>query len=285
MDAGTYSIQPFALSDEELTKVAALLHLVFPKAGFTFEFLHWQYVLNPDGRALGYNAWLEDGTLVGHYAAMPLVANLFGVSETGLLSINTVTHPQHAGKGLFTALARKTYEAARSTGHGYVVGVANAASTSGFTNKLGFQLVGPLRAMLGVGKVARNTANDTAFERIWSVDTLQWRLAHPFHQYSKVCEGDGVTLCSATEVPVITAVMGHFSGMDKHFHLQEKRWKGVQLHLGLDPSADWDRSAYINIPQRFRPSPLNLIFLNLKPNGRRLNSDQVLFRALDFDAY
>lgn len=285
MDATSYTILPFDMSDAELIKVAALLHEVFPKAGFTFEFLHWQYVQNPDGRALGFNAWLADGTLVGHYAAMPIVAHMFGCSESGLLSLNTVTHPRHAGRGLFTTLAKQTYAAAQNRGYGFVVGVANAASISGFINKLGFQMAGPLNAMLGVGKVAQRTAMETTFERIWTADALEWRLAHPFHRYTVACKGDVTTLFSRTGKPAITAVLGHFSGLQLKINLGEKRWKGVQLHLGLDPHADWSKSTYINVPHLFRPSPLNLIFLDLKKAGLELGRNQVLFRALDFDAY
>jgi hypothetical protein len=42
---------------------------------------------------------------------------------------------------------------------------------------------------------------------------------------------------------------------------------------------------HINIPMRFRPSPLNLIFRDLTDGRRILDAPKVRFRAIDFDAY
>ena len=99
---------------------------VWPKASFyTFEYLDWLYRLNPVGKAETFNVWKGD-SIVGHYAAIPIIANLFGNEERGLLSLNTVVHPDYQGRGYFKSLALSTYEEAKLRNAGFVIGVGNA---------------------------------------------------------------------------------------------------------------------------------------------------------------
>lgn len=278
------NIRPFVLDDAEIRDVNVLLNEVFPKAGFTEALLQWQYTRNPEGPAVGFNAFSGEGELVAHYATIPVKVKLFGQEECGLLSLNTATHPLHAGNGLFTKLAKATYDHAAAIGYGFVVGVANAASTHGFVNKLGFQFVGPLRAMVGTGKPALGRERALDFERIWSPSTLKWRLQHPAKEYGRMEHGNENSITASTGVPFVMAVLGRFESA----WLQpqnEKSCVALQLRIGLDPSIDWKRSLYINVPQWLRPSPLNLIFLDLTGKKRKIAPNRVLFRALDFDAY
>jgi len=280
----SFDIRPFVLDDVEICSVNTLLNEVFPKAGFTEALLQWQYTQNPEGQAVGFNAYAEDGKLVAHYATMPVTARLFGHEERGLLSLNTATHPSQTGKGLFTQLAKATYDRAATTGFGFVVGVANAVSTHGFVNKLDFQFVGPLRAMVGIGSPALGTDCALDFERLWSPSTLIWRLQHPAKEYGRLEHGNQSSITASTGFPFITAVLGRFESALLRAQ-QERRPVALQLHIGLNPAVDWTKSLYVNVPQRLRPSPLNLIFLDLTGRERRIDLERVLFRALDFDAY
>lgn len=54
--------------------------------------------------------------------------------------------------------------------------------------------------------------------------------------------------------------------------------------LGLHPSRR-RRGVALAIPPSLRPSPLNLIFLDLTSQHRTLQRSDVQFEALDFDAY
>jgi GNAT superfamily N-acetyltransferase len=283
----SYDLRAFTHTDEELERAAALLAEVFPTAGFTPAFLRWQYLENPDGVAHGFNAWDGNGNLAGHYATIPLRANVFGTEQSGLLSLNTATHPHHSGKGLFTALARATYDAARSNGHQFVVGVANAASTHGFVSKLGFQLVGPLQAKIGVGTPALGSALTQVadFERIWSRDRLYWRISNPMGRYAMFEDKGSPTLISQTGYPCISAVLGEFAYEELHSDRLHHQKPWVRLYLGMYPEVNWQRSAYLDIPLRWRPSPLHLIFLDLTGQGRTLDAAKVHFRCADFDAY
>ncbi|HQW87109.1 MAG TPA: GNAT family N-acetyltransferase [Flavobacteriales bacterium] len=279
-----YELRPLDLSDAGLAPVTDLLRTVFPEAGhFTPEVLRWQYVHNPDGAAVGFNAW-AGGTLAAHYVTIPLRAVVHGVEEPGLLSLNTATHPQHQGKGLFTRLAEATYAAGAAQGRGFVVGVANANSTPGFTRKLGFQLVAPLDARIGAGPLPwRADAPAPRFAPVHDARKLAWRLAHPAYRYGRAVQRDHTVLLSARRMKGFRFVLGVEPGSPEAGGLPRVAPPLLKAFIGLDPAMRWSGSTYWNVPMKFRPAPLNLIFKDLSGRGRQLEAGAVRFHATDFD--
>ncbi len=164
---GVYRFERVAVDDDSLARYAAMLNETFSDGRFTAELLRWQYRDNPAGHIIGWNAVAPDGSIAAHYVIQRLDAQVDGSPERGALSFNTATHPAHQGKGLFTELGHRTYASAAEEGCGYVVGVANANSTPGFTRKLGLTLVRPLDARVGVCLHPREEYS-VAFERRWS---------------------------------------------------------------------------------------------------------------------
>ena len=59
----------------------------------------------------------------------------------------------------------------------------------------------------------------------------------------------------------------------------------LRLFLGLLPSGRRARGLYRDIPQRLRPSPLNLIYLDLRLDVQTIDPERIYFSFLDFDAY
>jgi GNAT superfamily N-acetyltransferase len=279
-----YTIRPVGTGDAEIATMAALLRVVFPDAQhFTEDVLRWQYRDNPDGQVVGMNAW-QGEELAAHYVTIPLVARVNGVEEKGLLSLNTATHPAHQGKGLFTKLANATYALGAERGFGFVVGVANANSTHGFTKKLGFQLVSPLRAMIGVGALPLATGHKVDYERVWSPAALAWRLAHPAYAYRFKRTKDLTLILSMRRQMGARYVMGAYPGRTADGLVPPEAGSVVRkVWIGLDPDMRWVASPYINIPMRFRPSPLNLIWRDLTGKARLLDPATVRFQAMDFD--
>ncbi|HEY0030655.1 MAG TPA: GNAT family N-acetyltransferase [Bacteroidia bacterium] len=279
----SYEFVPISTDGNSIREIAALLKLVFPQADkYSFDFLDWQYRQNPNGKIRGFNA-LYNGKLAAHYAIMPIVADIFGQPERGLLSLNTATHPDHQGKRLFTTLANMSYKAAGKEGYGFVVGVANANSTPGFVNHLGFQLVGPLEAKLGIGEIVRKELKVSPdFIKRWSEPSIQWRVANPKMQY----QIKGNNVFSKTDKPLIKAMLVDSSmALPLQDNVVNIGFRPVQLWIGIDQSINWKRSFYFNVPQSMRPSPLNFIFKDLTSASRKLNIKNVRFSAFDFDAY
>ena len=276
-----YVLREVSVDDATIAQVAALLRQVFPRsAHFTDEAVRWQYRDNPDGPVVGFNAWLGE-ELAAHYVTIPLMARVNGREEKGLLSLNTATHPSHQGKGLFTKLANATYERGAREGFGFVVGVANANSTHGFTKKLGFQLVSPLRAMIGIGALPwSNAPVDLQDESLWSERKLAWRMAHPAYRYATARAKQQDLVLSERSQATARYVL---AALPKGSLQASARAPWKKVWIGLDPAMRWSGSAYLNIPMRFRPSPLNLIFKDLSNTGRTLDHARVRFQAIDFD--
>lgn len=263
---------------------AALLADVFEKSAlFTPQFIDWQYHQNPSGQIVGFNA-MDGNTIAAHYVAQPFYAQLNGETHKGLLSLNTATHAGHRGKGLFTKLAEKTYETAISEGYGFVIGVANQNSVNGFTQKLDFQLVGPLSAKLGLGSVpACNREFTPQYEHLWNAETLQWRLSNPNAKYLKAKSSAGVYY-APTHIPFIKAHM-IASALHVNFHHTKTFAPPVTLYIGTDASIRFKGSGFVDIPDKFRPSPLFLIYKDLTGKNPKLNKDELRFELIDFDAY
>jgi len=61
---------------------------------------------------------------------------------------------------------------------------------------------------------------------------------------------------------------------------------GLTLFLGLDPRMPLGRLGFISLPDRFRPSPLNLIYRPLSARApRSLDPRATAISFLDFDPY
>lgn len=279
---------PIQFTPAVMAQYGALFSACFPDGSmFTPAYLEWLYVGNPDGAAVGFDAW-EGEQLAAHYVCVPATVAINGVTVKVLLSLNTATHPQFQGKGLFTKLATLTYEAGAAAGFDGVYGVANGSSTPGFIRKLGFQLVRPLEARVGLGRLHTDASAplaDTAFRRIWTDTTLAWRCARPGNPVTMRRSTHGREFFAAAfgkAVPAYAILppadaptappIGHLASP-------------LRLFLGLVPDAQRHYWNYASIPQRFRPSPLNLIYRSFTARVERLDPSAVTFSFLDFDAY
>ncbi|WP_426075816.1 GNAT family N-acetyltransferase [Janthinobacterium sp. PSPC3-1] len=281
------SFSPASVDAQSLLRYEALFTACFSKQDkFSPAALAWLYGDNPDGTVVGFDAYDGD-ILAAHYVCIPAVIRVNGKLEKTLLSLNTATHPAYQGKGMFTKLAEMTYRAGAELGYGSVYGVANANSTPGFVRKLGFQLVQPLTARIGVGSlgVDRETAaRQTQFERVWSAESLAWRCANPTNRIHGRERNDGIALHAQAfgkllpiyaELPPIAGFQGY----------SQASLSPLRLFLGLTPHDAGGYVRYAEIPERLRPSPLNLIFRSLTPSPVQLEAAHISFSFLDFDAY
>lgn len=272
-----------------LSQYRALFATCFPDASHLDEaYLAWLYEANPSGHVVGFDAWDGD-VLAAHYVCVPAEAMLHGKPSRVMLSLNTATAPSHQGKGLFTKLANATYARGAELGFDAVYGVANANSTPGFVKKLGFELLTPLDAAVGVGRlplVSVAAAREAAeFSRAWNQASLEWRSRNPARPYRLVRSGDRIGAEAATGRPGLKA----WAELDDA-HPGAPRLPspslGLHLQLGLIPdAARTRRTGWLDVPERFRTSPLNLIFKPLAADTRAPRSGAIFFGQMDFDAF
>jgi len=284
-----FDFRPVATDPQSLARYVALFARCFPGATHLHEaYLEWLYLRNPAGKVVGMDAIAGDD-LAAHYVCIPANVWLGGRQTRALLSLNTATHPDYQGKGLFTALAQKTYELGASQGCSAVYGVANANSTPGFTRKLGFALVAPLEARVGLGQVTRTDWDAVkaraAFRHDWSQEHLAWRAASPTNPlFVGGQDAGGSVLFARTDKPGIM-VEGETGVALASGALPQKSPSPLRLYLGLSPSGTARHGLSMAVPDRLRPSPLNLIYRSLDDAVPALPATEVQFNFLDFDAY
>lgn len=282
--ASSYSSRPLDVDDASLAAYSALLSTTF--GPMPLPYVRWLYAQNPVGNAVGVNAF-DGSELVAHYVTVPVDATIDGRAAKGLLSLNTATHPAHQGKGLFTRLANETYAYAADHGFEFVVGVANANSTPGFTRKLGFQLVSPLDVLVGAGRCQAGTA-PVAFAISWADPALRWRLSRPGATYFGTPR-DGVVDVHADAqkagvLAYMTSVPASVAASLPHALPAAPRLKPLRMWIGIDPHLV-KSGVLAPLPDKLKPSPLNLIYRDLTGKARTLDRAALRFTLLDFDAY
>jgi GNAT superfamily N-acetyltransferase len=275
-------------STETLEKYVALFARCFPKAvPFTAEYLHWLYCMNPDGAAVGFDAWDGD-QVVAHYVCIPGRVRVSAVEVLSLLSLNSATHPSYQGQGHFTRLAELAYAQGASQGYGCVYGIANENSTGAFVRKLGFQWVQPLHAYIGVGPLGvdwSQVERDVSFERLWHPASLAWRTRNPRNPVQTTQLSDRCAFrASANRLVQAYAELPLQPGF-KPENDKANRVSAFRLSIGLWPGIAARHTGYFNIPLSVRPSPLNFIYRALSGVSTQLAPDSLLVSFLDFDAY
>ncbi|HEX6041859.1 GNAT family N-acetyltransferase [Longimicrobium sp.] len=279
-----HEFRPLEHSDTELEEVSGLLRRVFPHAPhLTPAYLRWLYVENPDGRALGYNAYHE-GRLVGHCAGQPLTARVEGETLRGILLVNAAVEPGHVRRNLTRRTTDPMFDQAARAGYAFSIAVGNANSTLPLLTR--FVMVGPLEARVGLGLPRRRgTRTAPSWERVWSGDAIRWRLANPERPYTVRNRAGRAAVTAPAGRAGFGAVL--YDGADG-WGLADTGGRPagpLRVWLGRDPAVEWGRSPFVPLPMKLRPSPLNLVFKDLTGRGLHPDAARVVFRAIDFDAW
>lgn len=97
-----------------------------------------RYLQNPINDLCMYVA-LENDRIVANYSVSPAYIQHGDRQLMCALSLNTMTHPDYVGKGLFVQLARMLYDELKRQGYGMVYGFPNYISNRTFCTKLGWK--------------------------------------------------------------------------------------------------------------------------------------------------
>ena len=110
---------------------SATLEAKFQTKSFGAEYIGYvAYPVGAEPKVGGY------AVPAAYYGVFPVVANFGGSKVLCAQSGDTMTHPEHRGKGLFIDLARKTYATACDEGIQFVFGFPSESSYPGFSRKL-----------------------------------------------------------------------------------------------------------------------------------------------------
>ena len=269
----------------EMDKLVRLQNKVYEGIHiFTDKLFKYWYLDNPNGKVISFNA-LSDGEIASHYAVIPIKMEISGRVVKGALSMATVTHPNHRGKGLFKKLAQKTYECAKEEGLEFIIGVANANSYPGFIKHLGFYEVKQLDVLIGVKDNIQPNDKKT-FQVYYDNDILKWRINreedyrirgnhvfgfYPFWKFKRC--------------PLLHTYMGTISPeLSPSLSLKKSSTliHPFNLYVGIGSNAK--QLGYHKVPSFIKHSPFHLIFLDLTEGVLpKMNKDNVFFQLMDFD--
>lgn len=138
-----------------LPAVSALAHVVSGSAWSNLERLAAKFDTGAFGAEfVGYLAYppsadgqVAPGTVpAAYYGVFPMAVQFGEHVVLAAQSGDTMTHPDHRGKGLFIDLAKRTYATARDEGIQFVFGFPNENSYPGFSRKLDWRFPYKMRA-------------------------------------------------------------------------------------------------------------------------------------------
>lgn len=284
-----YDLRRQTNSSAELEQVTALFRRVWPRnPRFKLPYIEWLYRDNPNGQAIGYNAFYGD-TVAAHYVVIPFQVEFEGTARRSALALNTAVDERHRGQGLFRKLADMAHALARDSGVDHIVAIANANSTPTFLRHLGFHLVTPLdvRICLMLPKPS-GVAVDWQWRRRWRAEDLAWRLRNPSGTYWR-SPAAAAAACTAiigtTKYPGVRAVLKVESEPELRSEAQrqlpQRTTVGPLLWFGRCPQLTF--KAAVDVPMRVRPSPFNFIFHDLGGRGTAPAPERVHVEAADFD--
>lgn len=126
--------------NEKLDRFCELMQVCF-NLNIEPNYFEWKYFKNPAGNLIAYEA-VHNNKTIAFYGVIPEWYNINGKNYTVYQSMDTMTHPDYQKKGLFTKLAKYTYDEIQRLDNGYyLIGFPGGESYYGFEKKLFWKTV------------------------------------------------------------------------------------------------------------------------------------------------
>ncbi len=107
------------------------------------QFDQWRFFSLPEGPVPAALA-VDGKRLAGSYSVWPTKLRVGNNVVLGAQSMDTMTHPDYQGQGVFTKLAESCYEIAKLRGYKVLYGFPNPQSYPGFVKRLGWTHTGDI---------------------------------------------------------------------------------------------------------------------------------------------
>lgn len=157
--ASRLEIRRYGSDDESAVLDLMRLSLGRPPDARSRDLFRWKHHDSAFGRSPAWVA-VADGDIVGYRTFMRWTFERGGDLVSAVRAVDTVTHPDHRGRGIFRMLTLRALEELRDAGVGFVFNTPNDQSRPGYL-KMGWQPVGTLpvamtpRSLLSVPRIAR----------------------------------------------------------------------------------------------------------------------------------
>jgi hypothetical protein len=146
-------------TDENFASLVALGNITYGGREISDpEYLEWEYLQNPDGKAVIFTAtsnenvqqdpYMDSTRVVAQYIVLPRQYSIHGEVVRGSLSVNSLTHPHFRRHGLFSKLALDTFNRCRDQNILFTIGFPNSVSSPLIDRQNLFATFGSLPLML-----------------------------------------------------------------------------------------------------------------------------------------
>jgi GNAT superfamily N-acetyltransferase len=124
-------------------------------------FWKWKHEQNPFGKSPVLCA-IDEGKIVALRAFMPWIWKLGDRVYHALRAVDTATHPDYQGKGLFKKLTLRLIDEMQAQNKDFIFNTPNEKSMPGYL-KMGWQKVGKIPLRVGLGAWSGLTRNTLAY--------------------------------------------------------------------------------------------------------------------------
>lgn len=153
-----HNLRKYKSKDEE--QILDLFEVVFKKK-MSADFWRWRFKDNVLNETT-VRVVEESKKIIAHYASSPVNFLIDNVTMKVALSMTTMTHPEHNGKGYFKCLAVDLFSDLQTNGYAFIYGFPNLNSHFGFVNSLAWK---------DVERVPVLQLKETVFEDMISFET------------------------------------------------------------------------------------------------------------------
>jgi GNAT superfamily N-acetyltransferase len=152
-------IQLRELKPDDLELVRSLYHATKDRLR-PIDYDRWRLYGTPWGDSPAAIA-VDGDVCAGLYIIWPVTLRLGSEDVLGAQSMDTMTHPDHRGRGLFTRLAEECFSIAERRGFEVVYGFPNENSYPGFVRRLNFDHAGDVPTWIHTpGRFGRRRSTD-----------------------------------------------------------------------------------------------------------------------------
>ena len=144
-DGSTFRLRAMRATDGDLEAFQRCFEAnQMPRAA---DLVRWQFAEPPVGSVyvdFAVDDRADGETVAAIYAVVPFAASLGGRDCVAAQSLDTLTDARYRGRGLFVALAKRTYARLAEAGVAFVFGFPNENSMHGFFERLEWQSLDPV---------------------------------------------------------------------------------------------------------------------------------------------
>lgn len=270
---------------DKLEEYISLYSKTFKNFSKTKDYFKWLYKENPYGKFVGIDCYANN-TLIGQVGGIPHEFIFKKNKVRFLISVNVCVHPKYQGKWIFSKMLVKFENIAKELNFDGIIGVANKAATPFWKRSIKMKSLGPLDVFIGFGKFKKRKNNSLNYDffTLWNQKILEWRLNNPINKSYQNSTKEVISIYSKTNYFLIDAY-SPLVFFDKSINLNLPKKNLFKPVIFMGKISDFEKTKFLfNLPNFFKPSPLNFVYKFLKTN-QVLDKKKIFFTFLEFDAF